>query len=184
MFEVVFQYVDSNGVPITGANPSIFACYVAKDTGPVVLATDQVGEINAALIPGTYSFTLTTTETDADCVKWFIKTTSVGGYVIAYGSEHTIATPWTGDKAETVNTIADGVLRRSLSSAELSLDGDTVQLQSLLGAVLVHVNGQPVQCNADQTECYLPIHKVSGGLLGSIALRVVNGNVVGNCNCS
>lgn len=187
-----FVYRDAAGVPVSGAAAGLTAC-VAKDNGAIAVTTNAVSEPYAAVAPGMYRVVLTTSETDADMVTWVVK--DVANKIVDFGSEqtergpfHVFSTPAeTSDqnnRAALLNTIADHVLRRSLASVESSTSGDTVGLNSLLGMALVHVNGQEIQCNSTQTECYLPVKTIGGTTLGLITLRTVNGKIVGNCGCT
>ncbi len=176
-YEVFFKYYSSLGVPVSGAAGSLSAC-VSKDGGAATPITGAITEPFAATAPGLYRFTLSETETTADSIAWFAK--DVANIIIGYGSEQTQRSTL----GSNLNDIADAILRRSIASVETSSIGDTVSLNSLLGAVLIHINGQQIQCNATQTECYLPIKTLGGSLLGSIPLRVVNGNIVGDCGCT
>lgn len=149
---VVFVLVDATDdeTAETGLSPTV---NISKNGGSFAATTNSASEI----AQGFYKVTLTATETDTDGPLalyasaagtnifrdiYYVETqpdsTLGSGTLTSIADEVNAGEPTLS--TATLNTIADHVLRRAMDNARASSDGDTVEKQSLLGALSKMVN--------------------------------------------
>lgn len=133
-YVMMFLLTDATDNETAETGLTSITCEISKNGGAFAAVTNSITEVS----DGWYKVTLTTTETNTE-----------GPLILrAIKSGTSNEFRWIAQvKADTVelataqfNKIADYVMRRPMDSARASSDGDTVEKQSLLGALSKMVN--------------------------------------------